>query len=213
MPVSSRFVWDTGDICALVVLRVWTGQRLIRGCRFGLHLQYLCWDTLHTLWAPKPASTVVCPDFLNVPCSHIGAVGTDLGHQIIQLQLLKELSCPLCLMSLGSLLPRPSGDQTWFPVRLVQHKRSREGVERGMTDGETTLCCKRASNYLLISSEGDAPAFASGIWLGGLRSRADAEWAPVSGGWDFLGEEGWGRQGSIPPQALLSLRKMVRRFT
>lgn len=36
-----------------------------------------------------------------------------------------------------------------------------------MTDGETTLRCERAGNYLLISSEGDAPAFASGVWPGG----------------------------------------------
>lgn len=40
---------------------------------------------------------------------------------------------------------------------------------------ETTLCCERDSNYLLISSEGDAPAFASDIWLGGLSSMADAD--------------------------------------
>jgi len=33
-----------------------------------------------------------------------------------------------------------------------------------MTDGETTLHRERASNYLLISSEGGAPAFASAIW-------------------------------------------------
>lgn len=115
---------------------------------FGLQLQYCYWDTLHTLWVPKSPSAAVYPVFLNVPCSLISAVSTSSGHQIVELQLLKEISCSLFLMSPGSLLPRPLGDQTWFPMHLAQQKRLREEVEGSMTDGDYSVL--RESQQLLI---------------------------------------------------------------